>query len=130
MSRRGIIWSTQVYQGAVVALSIVILNSGMKSLANSQSWAYLMTTKAGASKNNSHATSAGFYASPWGQHPRLQILTVKELLAGKQIDMPQTRGINITFKQAPKAKIAVNGPGQLSLMGDELIGDSPRQMGV
>ena len=28
-------------------------------------------------------------------------------------------GINITFKQAPKAKIAVNGPGQLSPMGDE-----------
>ena len=65
------------------------------------------------------AASAGFYVSPWGQHPRLQILTIKELLEGKRIDMPQTAGINITFKQAPKAKIAVNGPGQLSLMGDE-----------
>lgn len=46
-------------------------------------------------------------------------MTIHESLDGKQIDMPQARGINITFKQAPKAKIAVNGPGQLSLMGDE-----------
>ena len=42
--------------------------------------------------------------SPGGQHPRLQILTIKELLEGKRIDMPQTAGINLTFKQATKAQ--------------------------
>jgi len=50
------------------------------------------------------AASAGFYESPWGtRHPRLQLLTVEELLEGKRIDMPPTRG-NVTFKRAQKAK--------------------------
>ena len=47
------------------------------------------------------AAAAGFYASPWGRHPRLQILTVAELLDGKAIDYP--RLVNVTFKAAPKA---------------------------
>jgi len=50
------------------------------------------------------AAGAGFYESPWGtKHPRLQILTVADLLGGKGIDMPQTRDLR-TFKKAPKAK--------------------------
>jgi len=50
------------------------------------------------------AASAGFYQSPWGtKHPRLQVLTVQELLAGKRIDMPPSRDLR-TFKKAPKAK--------------------------
>jgi hypothetical protein len=64
------------------------------------------------------AASAGFYTSPWGQHPRLQILTIKELLGGKKIDMPQTRGINVTFKQAPKAKAEAT-VGTQALWGDK-----------
>jgi DNA modification methylase len=51
------------------------------------------------------SASAGFYKSPWGQHPILQILTVEELLLiGKEIDYPNIAGVNITFKKAPKAK--------------------------
>lgn len=51
------------------------------------------------------AADAGFYTSPWdGTHPRIQILTVAELLAGKRIDMPPTGQVNITFKKAPKNK--------------------------
>jgi site-specific DNA-methyltransferase (adenine-specific) len=50
------------------------------------------------------AASAGFYESPWGKHPRLQMLTVAELLDGRGIDYPRTAGINQTFKRAPKAK--------------------------
>jgi DNA modification methylase len=49
------------------------------------------------------AASAGFYQSPWGKHPRIQLFTVGELLAGKRIDYPQTAGINRTYKRAPKA---------------------------
>lgn len=51
------------------------------------------------------AAEAGFYTSTWGQkkHPRIQILTVGELLAGKTIDAPPMRQV-ITFKKAPKAK--------------------------
>jgi hypothetical protein len=47
--------------------------------------------------------SAGFYKSPWGNHPRLQILTVAELLDGKQIDYPHPAG-NLTFRKAPRAQ--------------------------
>ena len=48
------------------------------------------------------AASAGFYKSPWGQHPRLQIVTVGELLDGKRIDMPPVRQTSVTYKRAPK----------------------------
>jgi len=48
------------------------------------------------------AASAGFYDSPWGtRHPRLQLLTVGELLEGKNVDRPPHEG-NVTFKRAPK----------------------------
>ena len=49
------------------------------------------------------AASAGFYESPWGKHPRLQLLTVEELLDGAVIDMPPQQA-NVTFKRAPKAR--------------------------
>lgn len=77
----------------------------------------LITLQEPTGPMRTEAVDAGFYVSPWGQHPRLQILTIKELLAGKKIDMPQTRGINVTFKQAPKAKVEV-GVAQRSLLDD------------
>jgi DNA modification methylase len=51
------------------------------------------------------AASAGFYSSlGWNtKHPRLQILTVRELLEGKKIDYPSRMG-NVTFKRAPRAR--------------------------
>jgi DNA modification methylase len=50
------------------------------------------------------AASGGFYESHWGKHPRLQILTIAELLKGKGIDYPPSEQVNVTFKKAPKAK--------------------------
>ena len=49
------------------------------------------------------AVSAGFYHSPgWGRDfPRIQILTIADLLAGKTVEMPPERG---TFKQAGRVK--------------------------
>ena len=51
------------------------------------------------------AASAGFYQSPgWHtKHPRLQIFTVEELLAGARVDMPPIKHVNVTYKRAPKA---------------------------
>jgi site-specific DNA-methyltransferase (adenine-specific) len=55
------------------------------------------------------AAAAGFYQSgsegvaTWGKHPRLQILTVHELLDGKRIDMPPLTG-NLTFRRAPRVE--------------------------
>ncbi len=50
------------------------------------------------------AASAGFYKSAWGKHPRLQLLTIEELLGGKGIDYPPSEQVNVTLKKAPKAK--------------------------
>ena len=50
----------------------------------------------------SEAASAGFYDSPWGKHPRVQILTIEELLEGAQIDMPPIRQVNQTYRRAPR----------------------------
>jgi site-specific DNA-methyltransferase (adenine-specific) len=54
------------------------------------------------------AADAGFYDGPWDQHyPRLQLLTVGDLLDGRKIDMPDTASMaaNVTHKRAPKAPI-------------------------
>jgi hypothetical protein len=63
------------------------------------------------------AASAGFYTSPWGQHPRLQIVTVGDLLAGKRIDMPPIRQTSVTYKRAPKAQS--KAAEQPRIFGDE-----------
>jgi DNA modification methylase len=50
------------------------------------------------------AASSGFYKSSWGNYPRLQILTIAELLDGRRVEYPWTTGANVTFKQAPRAR--------------------------
>jgi site-specific DNA-methyltransferase (adenine-specific) len=48
------------------------------------------------------AAGAGCYDSPWGsRHPRLQSLTLEELLNGKGVDRPPHQG-NGTGKTAPR----------------------------
>ena len=55
-------------------------------------------------EHESRSRRAGFYESPWEtKHPRIQILTIEELLAGGKIDFPPSRDLR-TFKKAPKAK--------------------------
>ena len=63
----------------------------------------LLTLNAPTKTMRTEAASAGFHASPWGQHPRVQILTVGELLAGKKLDAPPPRQTSLTYKRAPKA---------------------------
>jgi DNA modification methylase len=50
------------------------------------------------------AASAGFYKSQWGNHPRLQLITVEELIDGKRIDAPPASQTSVTLKRAPRAK--------------------------
>lgn len=50
------------------------------------------------------AADAGFYESPWGKHPRLQLRTIRELLDGKRIDYPPASGANVTHKRAQRAR--------------------------
>jgi site-specific DNA-methyltransferase (adenine-specific) len=53
----------------------------------------------------SEAVTAGFHESrTWNRrYAKIQLLTVADLLAGKQIDMPPVRQVGATFKKAPKA---------------------------
>ena len=50
------------------------------------------------------AVTSGFYKSPgWNKnYPRLQILTIEELLQGKTIDYPPKT--SVTFKKTEKHK--------------------------
>jgi hypothetical protein len=49
------------------------------------------------------AASAGLYKSPYGTtHPRMQVLTIEDLLSGKGIDYPAPRQTNQTFKRAKR----------------------------
>jgi DNA modification methylase len=50
------------------------------------------------------AVTAGFFESKtWGKkYPKIQLLTIAELLAGKTIDMPPIRQVGATFKKAEK----------------------------
>lgn len=55
------------------------------------------------------AAEAGSYEGPWGQtYPRLQLLTVAELLDGRAVHMPDlgSMATNVTHKRAPRAKKA------------------------
>jgi DNA modification methylase len=63
------------------------------------------------------AASAGFYKSPWGKHPKIQLLTVAELLEGKQIDMPAGGAHKTQVALPPTPEVPVH-PDQLGL-GDE-----------
>ena len=63
----------------------------------------LLTLEAPTRAMRTEAAAAGFYVSKaFGKkYPRLQILTIEELLDGAFVDMP--RGV-VTFKEAPKVK--------------------------
>jgi hypothetical protein len=62
----------------------------------------LITMQEPTSAMRKEAASAGYYTSAWGKHPKIQLLTIEELLDGKRIDYPRTIGSNVSFKQAPK----------------------------
>lgn len=61
------------------------------------------------------AAAAGFYTSPgWNQdYPRIQLLTVRQLLAGAAVQMPPT---SMTFKQAQRVR--GQQPGQMGLFDE------------
>ena len=73
----------------------------------------LITMEEPTKPMRAEAASGGTYTSPWGAHPKLQILTVGELLAGRRIDMPPVHQVNVTYKRAPKQK---KKGGQMTLV--------------
>jgi DNA modification methylase len=62
------------------------------------------------------AASAGFYTSPWnsGRYPRLQLITVADLLSGaRRFRYPAEGQINVTLKRAPKVEATPVDQGAL-----------------
>ena len=52
------------------------------------------------------AASVGHYIAPFGgaKYPRMQIITVEDLLAGKGIQIPPHERVSSIGKKAPKVK--------------------------
>jgi hypothetical protein len=65
----------------------------------------LISMQEPTSPMKTEAATAGFYESAtWGRkYPKVQLLTVAELLAGRKVEMPPIRQVGATFKKAPKA---------------------------
>jgi site-specific DNA-methyltransferase (adenine-specific) len=80
----------------------------------------LISMQAPTAPMRKEAASAGFYESPgWHtKHPRLQILTIDDLLGGAAIDYPSRFG-NVTFKRAPKAEAGLRPADELPLLSGE-----------
>jgi DNA modification methylase len=88
----------------------------------------LITMQEPTKPMRSEAASAGFYDSRWtgSKHPRLQILTVGELLTGGRMDCPPLGQLNRTFKKAPKAERKETAE-QLPFASLPLAADAPGQ---
>ncbi|MGH7685432.1 MAG: DNA methyltransferase [Candidatus Dormibacteria bacterium] len=79
----------------------------------------LLSFEAPSAGMRAEAASAGFYASPWGsQHPRLQLLTVGQLLGGKTVDYPHLTGGNVTHRRAPRAELTAAEQAEISYGSD------------
>ena len=62
------------------------------------------------------ATSAGFYTPehfPDSRYPRIQILTIEELLDGKRAEYPRLAP-EATFRQAPRRRRTAGAQGRLA----------------
>ncbi|MBN2028274.1 MAG: restriction endonuclease [Actinobacteria bacterium] len=63
----------------------------------------LVTLQPATRPMREEAAAAGFYDSPhYGRFPKLQILTIEELLGGQVLKMPPRRQVDKTFKKAEK----------------------------
>ncbi|GAC1652308.1 MAG: hypothetical protein NVS4B8_27590 [Herpetosiphon sp.] len=64
-----------------------------------------MTLEAATREMRTEASAAGYYSSPgWGKdYPKVQLVTIADLLNGAEIKMPPQSG---TFKQAQRVQKA------------------------
>lgn len=76
----------------------------LKDVASSNAMGVFITLQPPTGEMETEAVSAGYYHSPvWDKdYPKIQILTIEELLNGKTVDMPPQTQTNVTFAKAPK----------------------------
>jgi hypothetical protein len=76
----------------------------LKAVAAHDALGIFITLEPPTRPMQTEAVSAGFYHSPgWNKdYPKIQILTIEELLHGKAVDMPPQTQTSVTFAKAPK----------------------------
>ncbi len=76
----------------------------LKAVSANDAIGVLITLEPPTGPMNVEAVDAGYYHSPiWDKdYPKIQILTIDELLQGKTVDMPPQTQTNVTFAKAPK----------------------------
>ncbi len=76
----------------------------LKAVAANDAIGVLITLEPPTGPMTVEAVDAGYYHSPiWDKdYPKIQILTIDELLQGKTVDMPPQTQTSVTFAKAPK----------------------------
>ena len=59
---------------------------------------WFVTLKPISGPMKTEAADHGFYTSPWGRHPKIQVRTVSDLLGGQKFDVPPIRRGGTTFR--------------------------------
>ena len=76
----------------------------LKTTAVNEAMGVLITLEPPTRPMQTEAMEAGYYHSDiWNKdYPKIQILTIEEILQGKQVDMPPQKQTSIAFTKAPK----------------------------
>ncbi len=76
----------------------------LKSVAADDAIGVLITLEPPTAPMKVESVEAGYYHSPiWNKdYPKIQILTIEELLQGKTVEMPPQTQTSVTFAKAPK----------------------------
>ena len=76
----------------------------LKAVAADETIGVLITLEPPTRPMKVEAVDAGYYHSPiWDKdYPKIQILTIEELLQGKTVDMPPQTQTSVTFAKAPR----------------------------
>jgi len=104
----------------------------LKAVAAHDAQGIFITLEPPTGPMQTEAISTGFYHSPgWNKdYPKIQILTIEELLHGKTVDMPPQTQTSVTFAKAQKItqKEGVQpAMGKLKFnMGDIVIGNDKK----
>lgn len=62
----------------------------------------LVTLRAPTRQMREESASSGFYESPWGRHPRIQILTIEEILDGRGVDCPPQAQVRVKRRKVTR----------------------------
>ncbi len=84
----------------------------LKAVAADEALGIFITLEPPTAPMQTEAINAGCYHSPgWNKdYPKIQILTIEELLHGKTVDMPPQTQTSVTFARAPR--VSTKEPGK------------------